>query len=131
MSGCKAAPRATRHRHTTHVSLANAHLHLAELRVRQNRTDEAALRLQSAEAQYQALYDADDWHWAEVQRVRGALLAADGQYAEAESLLLSSHATLTQRWGTESKYTRRAASDLYALYTTWDRPDQAAAYAPQ
>ena len=65
------------------------------------------------------------------QRWLGDCLIQTGRYAEAEPVLLESHAALQKARGHDDGFTRKVADLLATLYTTWGKPDQAAPYQTQ
>lgn len=58
----------------------------------------------------------------------GTALTGQGAYAEAESILISSHERLRAARGSEDDYTQRAVERLVALYEAWGRPETANRY---
>ena len=92
-------------------------------------------RLKEALAQFEATtrsaaeLPAEHMLWAHLKGGHGETLLRLGRYAEAEPLLLASHAAFDGALGPEHPNTRRAAVRLFELYTAWGRPEQAAPYA--
>ena len=71
------------------------------------------------------------WLTFNTQSMRGAALLGQGQYNEAEPLLLDGYQGLKQRegtisWTNKSRVMTEAAERLVQLYDAWDRPDEAA-----
>lgn len=58
----------------------------------------------------------------------GRCLLGVGEYEEAETPLLNSHAALEERWGNENDQTQAAIQALVELYEAWDKPTNAAQY---
>lgn len=71
---------------------------------------------------------ADHWRIANSRAAWGRCLVRRGKYAEAEPVLLASHATLEQQRGSDSPDTRRVGGWLVALYEAWGKPAAAARY---
>lgn len=73
----------------------------------------------------------DEHHKTDLTRAligRTRILA--GEYDQAEPVLLDAHAGLIETLGPDHRYTLVARSLLHDLYTKWDKPGQAANYAP-
>jgi serine/threonine-protein kinase len=70
----------------------------------------------------------DHWRIANAQAAMGRCLARQHKYADAESNLLASYATLERQRGATSADARRVRGWLAALYQDWGRPEAAARY---
>ncbi len=68
------------------------------------------------------------WRLAYVQTDLGSCLTALGRYADAEPQLLEAYASIKAKRGPQHKKTIETLERIVALYTAWDKPDQAAAY---
>lgn len=68
------------------------------------------------------------WRLAYVQSDLGACLTALGRYAEAESLLSDGYAAIKTKRGPQHKKTIETLERIAALYTAWNKLDQAAGY---
>jgi len=70
---------------------------------------------------------AGDVKIASVEGSVAECLIALGRYAEAEPLVLRSHAALAERLGADAELTRRARARVVAFYDSWGQPEKAAA----
>ncbi len=61
----------------------------------------------------------------------GECLTTEGRYAEAEPLLLTGYSDLKTRLGKNNPMSLTAAHRLHELYTAWNKPIEAAAFAAQ
>ena len=66
-----------------------------------------------------------DWMVAHTEALLGHCLTELGRYQEAETLLLRSAESLQRELGEQDQNTRSAQRQLIALYTAWNRPDEA------
>ena len=69
-----------------------------------------------------------DWQFAELDSIRGGCLVARETYAEAESLLLDSHAVLSRHFNPTDRVMRETCQRLAELYAAQGRPVDAAAW---
>ncbi len=71
-----------------------------------------------------------DAHWrtAEVANIQGVCMTAAGRYAEAETELLTSLATLSEHFGEEGPAVQRGLRRLIDLYERWGRSASARPY---
>lgn len=74
-------------------------------------------------------YAPDHWRTAWALCTQGASLTLLSRYAEAEPLLLESYEELRGNTGARPVHVATARQYLVDLYTTWDRPQDAARYA--
>ena len=65
-----------------------------------------------------------------VETALGECLLAQKRYTEAEPLLLVGYDDLEKRLGPQSRLTMQAEGHLHALYSTWNKPADAARFAP-
>ncbi|HKV07375.1 MAG TPA: serine/threonine-protein kinase [Thermoanaerobaculia bacterium] len=70
----------------------------------------------------------DHWRFSDTESVLGACLAAQGQFQEAEPLLIRSYAALAKDEGEGASHAPEALQRIINLYTAWGKPEQAAAY---
>ena len=68
------------------------------------------------------------WRLAYVQTDLGSCLTALGRYAEAEPQLLDGYAAILAKRGAQHKKTIETLERIVAMYTAWDKPDQATEY---
>ena len=61
----------------------------------------------------------------------GECLTTEGRYAEAEPLLLTGYSDLKTRLGKNNPMSLTAAQRLHELYTAWNKPTEAAAFAAE
>jgi eukaryotic-like serine/threonine-protein kinase len=96
--------------------------------LRQKRCEEAAPYLRKANEGWHG-YSDPDWHRFEAQSLLGEALACQKQFAEAEPLLLSGYQGLKDSApripAYEQGQTKSAAARLAALYTGWNKPEEA------
>lgn len=73
----------------------------------------------------------DEHHKTDLTRalIGRTLILAD-ELQQAEPILLDAHAGLIETLGTDHRYTLVARALLHDLYTKWNKPEQAASYAP-
>lgn len=90
---------------------------------------EEALALFESASQSAAELPAEHRVWPHLKGGYGETLLLLNRFAEAEPLLLDSHAAFENALGAEHPATRRAAERLRRLYTAWGRPEQASAYS--
>ena len=74
--------------------------------------------------------EGDTWHTANVKVHIARCFLQQGLLTEAEALLLPAHELLKAHMGESNGHTLEARSQLFALYTAWGKPRQAAAFAP-
>ena len=69
-------------------------------------------------------------HWArgDVKAGLGACLAKRGDFAEAESLILSGIEIVERQWGPEHEITTMARWAAASLYDAWGKPQKAALF---
>ena len=67
----------------------------------------------------------NSWLRADAQSVLGALWTSQGQFAEAEPLLLAAHRKLAEVRGADAYPTVKAWDRRIALYDAWGRPEDA------
>lgn len=58
----------------------------------------------------------------------GECLTAEGEFKEAEPLLLTAQETIAATYPQDSRYTRRVRRSLADLYTSWGKPESAAKF---
>ena len=92
---------------------------------REGRWDEAESLLRGCLAMREKALPARDWQIADTLSRLGATLAAQGMFAEAESLLLEGFAQLSEDVRTPAGTRRQAIQRLVDLYAAWDKPGQA------
>ena len=105
----------------TRRDLAALLVDMGELRAAQGLLNQAIAILRQTE-------EADSWQLAESNSVRGALLAAQGHYVEAEEHLIRGYETLKRTRGEQVLYTRTARCRLRDLYELLDREDELELY---
>jgi tetratricopeptide (TPR) repeat protein len=100
---------------------------LGRLRMDEHRDAEAESILREALTEPGA-QNVSTWNPDETRSLLGASLAAQGKYAEAEPLLLGGYRALAERGAAPGKerLVREAAERLVQLYSSWDKPGQAA-----
>jgi non-specific serine/threonine protein kinase/serine/threonine-protein kinase len=110
-----------------HPFFKNYLISLARLRMDEHRYAEAESILREALTGPGA-QNAATWNPDETRSLLGANLAAQARFAEAEPLLLGGYRALAERTAARDKerLVREAAERLVQLYTSWDKPDQAA-----
>ncbi len=77
---------------------------------------------------YTTAYSEDHWRTAVAIGAEGAALAGQGNYTEAEPLLLKSHSVLSQDPNALPRYVNEATRRLASLYSEWGKPAQAAEF---
>jgi len=77
--------------------------------------------LQQALATYRRILPAGSWQIGQVASVLGGNVAAQGRYAEAESLLVGGYELLKQHPATPPDRLRKAVERVVALYEAWSR----------
>ncbi len=65
---------------------------------------------------------------ARTESYLGECLTAEGRFADAEPLLVSSYEALNAAAGPRSPFTAEALSRVVALYDQWHKPAEAARY---
>ncbi len=70
----------------------------------------------------------DDWSVATTEALLGAALAAQGRYADAETVLLNAHRELDAQPSPSARDVTATITSLVRLYETWGKHDAAAAY---
>ena len=111
-----------------HPKRAATLIELGELQMRGNRAEKAEPLLRRALRIRQQALPAAHWQVAEAQSVLGACLTHLRAYAEADSLLNASYKRLRRKRDTDDAVVRQTAQRLTALYDSWAKPEQAAAW---
>jgi TolA-binding protein len=76
-------------------------------------------------------YPPDHTAIANAKSVLGECLAAQGSYAEAETLLLDAYRVWNSKQGKDHADTIKTANRLAVLYDAWGKPAEAARYRSQ
>ena len=114
----------------TTVVQCRAELGLCLTRTGQAAEGEGLLRAALADG---ARLDRQDFAhtFGNLETALGECLLAQGRCAEAEGLLLTGHDDLEKRLGPQHRLTSQARRRLHDLYAAWNKPEQAARYAPE
>jgi hypothetical protein len=96
--------------------------------MQKGRLEEAESDMREALRVIEASLPPGHWRIGQARMRLGACLADRGQMNEAESLLLESYAILEPHKRARFGDWRQLLSELYDLYTTIDRPAEAARY---
>ncbi len=75
--------------------------------------------------------EGDTWHTANTKIHIARSFLQNGLFAEAEALLRPAEVLLSAQLGPANVNTREARAQLFALYTAWNKPEQAATFAPE
>ncbi len=75
-------------------------------------------------------HENEQWRRAEMDGIRGDCLRQQGEFAQAETMLLASRGTLESTNGVSPWRKDDARERLFTLYTAWEKPAEAARYAP-
>lgn len=70
----------------------------------------------------------EHWHLAVIRSHLGLAYLEAARYAEAEPLLLSSHAALQQQFGDADSRTATFRHRVADLYNRWNKPAEAARF---
>ena len=112
-----------------HQEVAASLYTLASVLLRAGKLDAAEQQARAAEFLYQKILP-DDWRLYSAQSLRGAILAKQGRYAEAETLLKAGYNGIKERESKISVMNRfrlvQAVERALELYETWGKPDEAA-----
>lgn len=111
-----------------HPQIANVLVGMGELRLRQGRPNDAEPLLREGHAMRREVLGAENRQTVEAQMQLGACLTALRRFDAAEERLLASLTTIRQDTTMAPAYWHRVREHLAALYTAWERPDQAARY---
>jgi tetratricopeptide (TPR) repeat protein len=98
------------------VMMGEVAANLADVYWRLGRTAEAGESLAAARSAFAAVQPDERTYDANLDSIEGALLVAERRLTEAEPLLTSSYATLTDVWGPRGLFPRLAATRVAALH---------------
>lgn len=90
--------------------------------------DEALYLASEARGIYTAALSADHWRTAVAIGAEGAALAGQQKFAEAEPLLVQSHAILSEDPNAMSIFVAESKDRLASLYAAWGKPEKAAEF---
>ncbi len=107
----------SRLRDEDHLAVARAKVNLAAVLVRRDPATARVLVTQALPIFRQT--QPDGWEVGEAESVLGNLLVGQGEYEEAEPLLVEGHALLVQVRGESYFRTRRAHARILELYSAW------------
>jgi len=97
----------------------------SEALMQEGRFEEAANILRACLTARQKVLPEGNWLIADTLSRLGSATAGEGDFAEAERLLLEAHAAIKDnRWAPEDRKSQ-AVERIIRLYESWDRPDQA------
>jgi serine/threonine-protein kinase len=111
-----------------HLYVAVTRRNLAAALTAKGDAETAAPLAAQALASLRAIMAPGSWRVADAESVHGACLAAQGRFAEAEEILLRTHAAIREGLGEHATYSHDAARRLAVLYQAWGRPEKAAAW---
>jgi serine/threonine-protein kinase len=111
-----------------HLYVAVTRRNLAAALTAKGDAETAAPLAAQALASLRAIMAPSSWRVADAESVHGACLAAQGRFAEAEEILLRTHAAIREGLGEHATYSHDAARRLAVLYQAWGRPEKAAAW---
>lgn len=111
-----------------HPFLARPLVGLAEVLLENGAPHDARPLIDEALSIRRAAMPEDHSDIAYTRSVLGNCLAALGQYAEAESLVLDAHAKLMITQGKSGHETKKALANVARLYDGWGKPDKASTY---
>jgi tetratricopeptide (TPR) repeat protein/tRNA A-37 threonylcarbamoyl transferase component Bud32 len=117
-----------------HVDFARSWATLGEILTREGQTSRAEIYLRRAlelRTRTRSQNLGEGYELALTQSALGECLSAQRRYAEAEPLLVESHATLDSRFGARDPRTVTALRRLSGLYEAWGKPDRAAQFRAQ
>jgi tetratricopeptide (TPR) repeat protein len=112
-----------------HPDYAGSLTMLANILVATNRYAEARDLAAQARAICIKAFPEDHWRTMIAASAEGAALAGLGQYAEAEKLLLRSHAILSTDEAALPVFVTETTRQLARLYQSWGKTEEAARYA--
>jgi tetratricopeptide (TPR) repeat protein len=101
---------------------------MAVLLLDTNRADDALAMATAASELLSASLGDDHWRTAWAESLEGAALAALGRLGEAEPLLRSGYEVLSTARGPRRSQVNAVLDYLISLYTSWDRPEDAARF---
>ncbi|MET0984085.1 MAG: toll/interleukin-1 receptor domain-containing protein [Steroidobacteraceae bacterium] len=112
-----------------HVQVAASRAHWAMLQVARHQYDDALESARESAKVFTANLPPGQWRTALAESVEGAALAGQGQYPEAEKMLLKSYDVINADAAAWPIYKRQAAQYLRDLYIQMKRPQEAQRYA--
>ncbi|MEX2122613.1 MAG: toll/interleukin-1 receptor domain-containing protein [Woeseia sp.] len=102
--------------HEHRVMLGEVWANLADVYWRVGRSADASQAIASARRELAAVQPDEQTYEANLASIEGAVRVAEGEFVEAERLLLSSYATISERWGEQGLFTRLAAGRVAVLH---------------
>ena len=112
------------------LDVADALAQLSELALAAGNVERAAALARESWTVARDSAAGDSWYVANAEVRVARCLVRQGLLSEAEALLVSAHEVLVAQLGPSHSDTREARIQLFALYTAWGKPQQAAAFAP-
>jgi tetratricopeptide (TPR) repeat protein len=94
----------------------------------QGRLPEAEAAIRDAVAEFEQHFGEGSFYAMHIQQRLGDVLAAQGEYADAEGVLREAYDRLRAERGVEDSFTQEAVASLIALYERWGRPAEAARF---
>jgi tetratricopeptide (TPR) repeat protein len=113
---------------TDHPDIGITQSGMAVLLLETGRADGALMIAASAKDILVASYGEDHWRTAWAQSLEGAALAALERFDEAEPLLLRGYEVLSTNAGARKSQVSAALKYIVDLYTSWNRPSDAARF---
>ena len=111
-----------------HAEVAWTDRNFAVLLLDQEEIPTARALLERANRRLRSALPEEHWRIAAMDVALGALLSAEGRYAEAEPCLIGGYEHLRSVRGEYTNYTRDARRWIYELYDAWGRPEKAAPF---
>lgn len=101
---------------------------LAVLYLETQRAAEALEMATAADGILSSAYGENHWRTAWARTLRGAALSRQGQFEEAEPLVVASYQVLRSDSGARQAYVQDALEHVIELYEAWGRPEEADSY---
>ena len=111
-----------------HPEIASSMAALARLYLETNRVAESQSMARNARLMSESTLSADHWRTAWAASIEGASLARQGEYKQAETMLLNSYSVINQSVNARPAYVEFTLGSLVQLYEDWDKESQAAEF---